>query len=191
MVCGTEGDITARLTAKTLIATPDDACLGFLEPKDLVLVDLKGKPKGRRQPSSEIKLHLQVYKQRPDCMAVVHAHPPTSTGFSVAGEDIPDNVLPVSAIVLGSVPVVAFGMPGTDETAYNLEPLLDEHKTFMLSHHGALTLGSDVFDALYRMESLENVCDIIITARLLGDVRPMPSDAFDKLLKTALNGRLD
>ena len=191
MVCGTEGDITARLDAKTLIATPCGSCNGFLEPKDLVLVDMKGKPKGKGRPSSEIKIHLQAYRQRPDCMAVVHAHPPTSTGFSVAGEDIPDNVLPESAVVLGSVPVVAFGMPGTDELVNNLEPLLDDHKTFMLSHHGALTLGSDVFDALFRMETLENVCDIIITARLLGEVRPMPSDAFDKLLKTALNGRLD
>ena len=151
IVCGTEGGITVRLTAKTLITTLDGACLGFLEPRDLVLIDLKRKPKGKRKPTSEIKLHLQVYKQRPDCTAVVHACPPTSTGFTVAGEDVPDNVLPESAVAL----------------------------------------GSDVFDALYRMETLENVCDIIITARLLGEVRAMPGDAFDKLLKTALNGRLD
>ena len=191
LVSGTGGAISARLGKKKLIATPGGACVGHLKPDDLVTTGLDGKPDGSVNAGAEINVHLSIYRRREDCMAIVHAQPPTATGFAVGGEEIPDNVLPEAAEVLGSVPLLAYGGPGSEELEENLAPLLDEHKTFMLSHHGALALGNDVYDAGCRMESLENVTRILMTAKLAGETRAMPSDAFDQLLKTSLNGRLD
>ena len=191
LVSGTGGTISARLGKKKLIATPGGACVGHLKPDGLVAMGLDGKPDGFGQAGAEINIHLSIYRRREDCMAIVHAQPPTAAGFAVGGEEIPDNVLPEAATVLGSVPLVAYGGPESEELEGILAPLLDEHKTFMLSHHGALALGSDVYDAGCRMETLENVARILMTAKLAGETRAMPSDAFDQILETALNGRLD
>jgi L-fuculose-phosphate aldolase len=161
---------------------------GHLRPDDLVLIDLGGKPQGDARPSSEIKLHLAMYRARKDCGAVIHAHPPIATAFTVAGEDIPDNILPESAMVLGSVATVPFAYPGTDEVPAALEPFLADHKTFLLSHHGAAVMGADLMDAYNRMETLERIARVIWLAKSMGQVRPMPDAAFDRLLKTAFHG---
>lgn len=162
-----------------------------MKPDDLLVIDLNGNlVRGERAVSSEIKLHLAIYKARKDCEAVVHAHPPTATAFTVAEEDIPDNVLPEAAMVLGSVATVPFAFPGTDEVPDRLEPFLEDHKTFLLSHHGAAVMGKDLWDACYRMETLERVARILFMARLMNGVRPMPDHAFDRLLQTSLTGTL-
>ena len=191
LVTGTEGNISVRTADNRVVCTPSGAFKGSLKPESLVTIDLDGNVIGQGKPSSEIKIHLEAYRRREDCKAVVHAHPPTAIGFSVAGEEIPDNVLPESAVVLGSVATVPFGMPGTQELADLLAPILPDHKTFILSHHGAMTLGTDVFDACYRMQCLEKVCGVLLTAKLLGTTRPMPTDAFSKFLETSLHGRLN
>lgn len=190
LVGGGEGNISARLSPRQLLCTPSGVSKGHLKPADLVVIDLQGRSLNGKTPSSEIRLHLRAYKKRPDCMAVVHAHPPTATGFALAGEEIPDNLLPESAHVLGSVALVPFSMPGTDEVPDNLEPYLEDHKAFLLSHHGAATLGSDLYDALYRMETLERVANTILIAKMVGKPRPMPDAAFDTLMSTVIHGRL-
>jgi L-fuculose-phosphate aldolase len=108
----------------------------------------------------------------------------------LAGEDIPDNLLPEAAYVLGSVATVPFGLPGTDEVPDRLEPLLEDHKTFLLANHGAATMGKDLVDAFNRMETLERVARLVMNARVLGSAKPMPPSAFDHLLKVALHGAL-
>jgi L-fuculose-phosphate aldolase len=190
LVGGGEGNISVRLSPRQFLCTPTGVSKGHLRPADLVIIDSKGQPLNDKIPSSEIRLHLKIYKHRPDCQAVVHAHPPTATGFALAQEEIPDNLLPEAAWVLGSVALVPFSMPGTEEVPDNLEPFLEDHKTFLLANHGAATMGTDLYDALYRMETLERVANTILIARMIGTPKPMPHAALDTLMTTVMHGRL-
>ena len=192
LVGGAEGNISARLSARQLLCTPSGATKGHLKPDDILVVDMRGElVRGEGKPSSEIGLHCAIYGAREDCQAVVHAHPPMATAMGLAGEDIPDNLLPEAAVVLGSVATLPFCMPGTPEVAETIEPYLADHKTFLLSHHGAVVMGKDAYDAFNRMDTLERVAQVIANANVLGTARAMPDAAFDQLLETALNGRLD
>jgi len=191
LVGAAEGNISARLSTRQILCTPSGVSLGHMKPDELVVIDNHGVPVGDGVPSSEIKLHLRIFAKRPDCQAVIHAHPPTATAFSLAGEEIPDNLLPESAYVLGSVAVVPFAMPGTNEVPDAIEPLLEDHKTFLISHHGAAVMGKDLTDAYNRMETLERIAKVILIAKLLDSPRPMPDRAFDQMLKVALNGALE
>lgn len=192
LVGATEGNISVRLSSRQLLCTPSGFSKGHLRPDDLIVIDNKGNPvkEGDSKPSSEIKLHLRMYDKRKDCMAVVHAHPPIATGFALAGETIPDNLLPEAAVVLGSVATVPFCYPGTNEVPDAIEPLLEDHKTFLMSHHGAVVMGKDIWDAYYRMETLERIAHIIMVANMVGGARSMPDYAFQKLLSESLNGQL-
>jgi L-fuculose-phosphate aldolase len=191
LIGSTEGNISARLSPRQILCTPAGVSKGHMKPDDVVVVDLSGKVVKGEAPSCEINLHLTVYKNRKDCEAIVHAHPPVTGGFCLAGEEIPDNLMPEAAVQLGSVAIVPFAMPGTEAVAQAVEPFLEDHKTFLLSHHGALVLGKDLWDACNRMEALERVATMLLNAKLLGGARPIPEDAFDYLLEHALNGRLE
>ncbi len=190
LVGGAEGNISVRLSSRQILCTPTGVSKGHMRPADLVVIDNHGVPVGEGMPSSEIRLHLKIFAVRKDCQAVIHAHPPIATAFALAGEDIPDNLLPESAFVLGSVATVPFGEPGTDDLPNKIEPLLDDHKTFLLANHGAAVMGTDLLDAFYRMETLERVAKLILNARLLGEPKGMPDAYFKKLLKVALHGKL-
>lgn len=189
LIGATEGNLSARISPQRILCTPSGQSKGHLRPVDLVVIDNHGTSIEGGRPSSEIKMHLGIYAKRPDCQAVIHAHPPVATGFALAGEDIPDDLLPESIVVLGSVATVPFCMPGTDEVPKALEPLLDDHKTFLLSHHGAVVMGKDLMDAYCRMETLERVATTILNAKRLSKPKPMPQKAFEKLQKS-LDGRL-
>jgi L-fuculose-phosphate aldolase len=190
LVGGAEGNISIRLSSRQILCTPTGCSLGHLRPQDLVVIDNRGKTNGAGIPSSEIKLHLRMFEKRADCVAIIHAHPPTATAFALAGEAIPDNLLPEAAYVLGSVATMPFAMPGTNEVPDAIEPLLDDHKTFLMSHHGAVVMGKDLSDAYNRMETLERIARVILMASQLGQPRPMPDRAFDHMLKVAINGKL-
>ncbi len=190
LVGGAEGNLSLRLSSRQILCTPSGLSKGHLRPSDLVVIDNHGIPISEGKPSSEILLHLKILAGRKDCMAVIHAHPPIATAFALAGEDIPDNLLPESAFVLGSVATVPFGEPGTADLPNKIEPLLDDHKTFLLANHGAVVMGTDLMDALFRMETLERVARLILNARLLGEPKQMPEEYFKSLLKVALHGRL-
>lgn len=161
-----------------------------MRPNDLVVIDNRGNVIGEGMPSSENKLHLRILNRRPDCQAVIHAHPPIATGFALAGEEIPDDLLPEAAYVLGSVASAPFGMPGTEELPDTIDGLLEDHKTFLLGHHGAVVMGRDLTDAYNRMETLERIAHVILVARTLGTPKPMPAKVFDHMLAHALHGRL-
>ncbi len=190
LVGAAEGNLSVRLSPLRLLCTPTGISKGHMQPRDLVVIDLQGNPVGEGFPSSEIKAHLRCYRERPDCIAVIHAHPPTATAFSVAGEDIPDNILPEAAYVLGSVATAPFGFPGTEEVPDRLEPLLQDHKTLLMAHHGAIVMGNSIEDAYNRMETLERCAKLIFLARMLGEARPMPDYAYQKMIEIALNGAL-
>jgi L-fuculose-phosphate aldolase len=178
LVAGMDGNVSARLDATTLLVTPSGLTKGRLAPGDLVAVDLDGQPRSgaRRRPSSELRMHLRVYRVRPDVQAVVHAHPPTATGFAVAGEDLVAPVLPEIILQAGAVPLVPYETPGTEALADRLEPYLAEHDVLLLANHGATAVGPSLEVALQRMESLEHAARIVLAARLLGRVTQLTAE---------------
>lgn len=192
LVGACEGNLSVRLSARQILITPSGVSKGHLKPDDILVADMKGGlVRGEGAVSSEVLMHTAIYSAREDCMAVVHAHPSVATAFGLAGEDIPDNLLPESAVVLGSVVTVPFGMPGTKDLPEAMSPYLADHKAFLLSHHGATVMGRDIYDAYNRMETLERVAAVVMQAKTLGGAIPMPEEAFDKLQEVALSGRLD
>ena len=174
LVAGPDGNVSVRLSDGTILVTPAGLSKVDVTPDDLVIVSLEGAVvQGRRPPSSELKMHLRIYQRRPDARAVVHAHPPTATGFGVAGEGLMAPVLTEVILQMGAVPLVPYVTPGTQAFADSFEPLLDSHDAFLLANHGATTLGPSLDVAHQRMESLEHAAKITLTARLLGKVNEL------------------
>jgi L-fuculose-phosphate aldolase len=148
----------------------------------LVEVDLAGNHlKGSRQATTELDLHLRAYRQREECGAVVHAHPPTATAFAVAGEGLPGDVLPEIALLMGEVPCVPYATTGTPALGDMAETFLARHVSVLLANHGALTWGRDLTQARIRMESLEHAARILLAARALGRVIRLTREQIDAL----------
>ena len=170
-VAANDGNVSVRLEDGTFLATPTGMSKSFITPDKLLRIDAKGNvlegAEGLR-PSSEIKMHLRCYEKRADVNAVVHAHPPAATGFAVAHRpmDMYNMIEDVAAI--GAVPLTPYGTPSTTEVPDAIEPYLNDHDVMLLENHGALTVGSDVITAYYRMESLELWAKITINAIILG-----------------------
>ena len=174
LIAGADGNISVRLEPDLVLVTPRGLAKGELEPADLVTVSLAGEPRGgSRSPSTELDLHLRIYRHRHDVGAVVHAHPPTATGFAVAGEPIPEGVLPELECLLGTVPVVPYAKPGSPAVGEGVVPWLDGRGGLLLANHGAVTWGQDLGQARVRMETLEHAAKILLAARSLGKVTPL------------------
>lgn len=178
LIAGGEGNVSVRLGPDHLLVTPAGVSKGELRPAELLEVGDDGRLlRGEGAPSTEIGMHLRIYRRRGDVRAVVHAHPPTATGFAVAGEGLASDVIPELIFQVGTVALVPYGMPGTDALADRLEPFLAGHEAFLLANHGATTVGQSLRLAHQRMESLEQSARILLTARLLGRVTPLdPAD---------------
>ncbi|MSR07292.1 MAG: class II aldolase/adducin family protein [Gemmatimonadetes bacterium] len=182
LIAGQDGNVTVRLGNDRVLATPAGLIKGDLGVDDLVEIDLRGKQiRGHRRPSSEIDMHLRILRARPDVGAVVHAHPPVATGFSVAGEAFDACVLPELIFQVGWVPLVPYGTPGTAELGEQLEPFIKDYDALLLANHGAVTMGATLTDARIRMESLEHAAKILLTARLLGRVVELDKSAVARL----------
>src|SRR5579862_9679519 len=164
-----DGNISVRLGADRLIMTPKSVCKGFMTPDMMCITDLEGKKlEGDRDPSSEMLMHLEVYRQRPDVRAVVHAHPPTATGFAVAGIPLDRAVLAEVLTTLGSVPIAEYATPSTRELPDAVRRYIKAHDGMLLANHGALTVGGDLYSAYFKMETVEHFAKISLVARLLG-----------------------
>jgi L-fuculose-phosphate aldolase len=182
LVAGPDGNVSVRLTDDSILLTPSGLSKVDVEPDDLVLVDLAGAVlQGTRRPSSELRMHLRIYQRRSDVRAVVHAHPPTATGFAVAGQSFMAPVLPEVILQMGGVPIVSYSTPGTDGLADTFDPYLDRHDAFLMANHGATTLGNTLGLAHQRMESLEHAARIILTAHLLGTVNELSATDVEAL----------
>ena len=167
-----DGNISARLDAGRLLMTPKSVCKGFMDPSMMCITDLDGrKLAGDRDPSSEMQMHLEVYRQRPDVNAVVHAHPPVATAFAVAGIPLDRAVLAEVVTTLGSVPIAEYATPSTKELPDAVRKYVKAHDGMLLANHGALTLGADLFAAYYKMETIEQFATISFVARMLGGER--------------------
>ena len=173
LIAGRDGNLSVRLGAERVLVTPSGYIKALVTAADMVEVDLAGTPRkrGSRKPTSELDLHLRILRSRPDVQAIVHAHPPAATGFAVAGEEIPGNLLPELIFVVGPVPLVPFGMPGTPELGDRVVPYLEgkRHNALLLANHGAVTMGSTLDEAWIRMETLEHAARIIWFARSIGE----------------------
>ena len=171
LVAGTDGNVSARLPGGMVLVTPAGAAKGELSAGALVVVDMAGRVvEGDGVPSTELPLHLALYEARPDVDAIVHAHPPTATGFALAGEDFMAPVLPEIILGLGGVPLVPYATPGSQLLANSVAAAAVGHDALLLANHGAVATGSTVRQALWRMECLEHAARTILTARLLGRV---------------------
>jgi len=168
-VASNDGNISARLDDHRLITTPKSVSKGFMTPDMMVIVDLEGKKvAGDRDPSTELPMHLEVYRNRPDVNAVVHAHPPLATGFAVAGIPLTRAVLAEVITTLGSIPIAAYGTPSTAELPEAVRKYIKAHDGMLLANHGAVTCGPNVMAAYYKMETIEHFAKISLVARLLG-----------------------
>jgi L-fuculose-phosphate aldolase len=177
-----DGNISVRLGPDRLLMTPKSVCKGFMTPDMMVVTDLDGKKiAGDRDPSSEMQMHLEVYRQRRDAQAVVHAHPPIATGFAVAGIPLDRAVLAEVITTLGSVPIAEYATPSTKELPEAVRKYVTAHDGMLLANHGALTLGADVFAAYYKMETIEHFAKISLVARLLGGERLLSRQEVDRL----------
>src|ERR671922_2519489 len=171
-VASNDGNISARLDDKRLITTPKSVSKGFMTPDMMVIVDYEGnKLGGDREASSELPMHLEIYRNRPDVNGVVHAHPPLATGFAVAGIPLTRAVLAEVVTTLGSIPIAEYATPSTKELPDAVRKYVKAHDGMLLANHGALTLGADVYAAYYKMETIEHFAKISLVARLLGGER--------------------
>lgn len=182
-VAATDGNISVRLDPRRVLTSPTGINKGMMAADDLVITDLNGrKLSGRRSPSSELAMHLLIYKRRPEIHAVCHAHPPVATGYAAAG--IPLNKALVSEVVLalGCIPVARYGTPGTPELTAALEPLVQHYDSILMANHGVVTYGPDLLTAWFRMETTEHFARVSLVTELLGKQVLLSSEDVEKLL---------
>ncbi len=179
---GTSGNLSVRLDRERLLATPTGASKYLLRSADIVIVDLEGQQlAGSRRVTSEIGMHLAIYRERPDVQAVVHSHPPVATAFACAGRPLDEMFCQEAVMTLGSVPLASYATTGTDEVAASLAPFVSGHEAILLANHGAVTYGRDLSDAFLKMETLEHVAQVRLAAHQLGCVRTLEEDQAEHL----------
>jgi L-fuculose-phosphate aldolase len=177
-----DGNVSIRYADDRVLTTPKSVSKGYMTPDMMVVVDLDGRRvSGDRDASSELLMHLEVYHQRPDVKAVVHAHPPLATGFAVAGVPLDRAVLAEVVTTLGSIPIAEYGTPSTPELPAAVRQYIRVHDGLLLANHGALTVGPDVYGAYYKMETVEHFARISLVARLLGGERLLSQEEVVRL----------
>lgn len=182
LVAATDGNLSVRLGDGTFLCTPTLMSKGLMEPGDMVIVDERGhKVSGRRNVSSEIAMHLFIYRRRPDVGAVVHAHPPTATGFAAAGIPLDSALCSEIVITLDKVPLANYGTPGTPELAEALAPLVGDHDAILMANHGVVTYGEDLLNAYMNMETVEHYAKIALVTHMLGKQQPLSETHVSKL----------
>jgi L-fuculose-phosphate aldolase len=182
-VVAREGNLSVRLSGDRVLVTPAGTCKGLLAPEELLVTDLNGQViSGSGRPSSEMKMHLLIYRTRPDVGAVCHAHPPTATGFASAGRSLEEAVLPEVVSDLGAIPLAPYGTPGTEELCVGLEPLVPNHDAILLENHGVVTCGQDLTTAYHRMETVEHFAQVLWTAETIGKPRLLARAEVEKLI---------
>jgi len=183
-VASNDGNISARLDGKRICITPSGVCKGDMEPGMMVVVDGNGNVlSGDWKPSSETKMHLAVYKTRPDVQAIVHAHPQKATAFAVAGLPLDKPTLPEAVLALRKIAFSEYGTPSTNQVPEALVRVIGDAGAVLLANHGTLTVGTSVMDAYFKMETLEHFAAITLYARLLGGERELDPTQADELLR--------
>lgn len=186
LLTSNDGNISVRMGDGNILITPSGISKGRMSPDDLLVVDLDGKiisAKPQRKPSSETPMHLEVYKQREDARAVIHAHPAFATTLTVADLSFPADVLPEVLLTLGEVPVTAYATPASHEDAEVILPFVKDCNALLLRQHGSLTYGKNLDEALTHLERIEHVAEVYWRAQMLGTVKRVPPEAQKKLIE--------
>lgn len=183
MLAACDGNISYRYDDNTILITPSGKPKFLLVEEDIAVIDMNGKViKGK--PSSEMLMHLEVYKMRADAKAVIHAHPPTAVAYSIAhptAEEIPGKSFSELILAVGKLPIVPFQMPGSLEMGTALHPFIKNYKVMVLARHGALSFGEDLIEAYNGMERLEHSCEILLKAKSFGSVTELDEQTIDEL----------
>jgi L-fuculose-phosphate aldolase len=183
-VAANDGNISIRLDGDRILITPTGVSKGYMTPEMMVVCDMEGKSlTPGLKASSEIIMHTKTYQMRSDVQAIVHAHPPYATATGIAGIPLVQAILPEVIITLGSIPLIEYGTPGTEEIFSPLIPWIADHDAFLLQNHGALTYGPNLETAYFRMETLEHFAHIAFISKLLGNIHTLEENQITKLLK--------
>ena len=182
-VAANDGNISVKVAENRLLITPSGVSKGRMTPEMLLVTDMDGTViEGDRHPSSEGKMHLEVYRGRPDVNAVVHAHPPVSTAFAVCRRGLETPYLSELVAGLGQVPcTTSFAMLSTEEVPESVRPYLADHNALLLANHGALAWGGDLWEAFDRLETVEHTAKIVLNAQLLGGGVPLTEEEVERL----------
>ncbi len=189
LVVATDGNISARLDEARVLCTPSGLCKGMMAPDQLIVVDMEGRKVGPGtsanrdlHPTSEVLMHLEAYRQRPDVGGVVHAHPPITVALSIGGVSLADCMLPEVIVNLGLVPTTEYATPASEENVRAIRSLISNHDGIILQRHGTLTVGQSPWEAYLRLESLEQLARITLVLQQLGRGEPLPPEQVEKLL---------
>lgn len=188
-VAANDGNISCKVDPNTIWITPSGVSKGYMTADMMIKMDLDGKiVDGKLKPSSEFKMHLRVYKENPDVRAVTHAHPPVATSFAIAGISLDKPVLPEAIVQLGTVPIAPYATPGSQGVPDSIAPFCKTHNGVLLAHHGALSWGKDIYQAFYRMESIEYYANILMyTGYIIGKQNELSHGQVKELLNTRRN----
>ena len=182
-VAAMDGNLSVRLKSEHILVTPTCLSKGAMRPADLVIVDLDGqRVAGHRNVTSEIGMHLSIYRTRPDVQAIVHAHPPTATGFAAAGIALTEPLVCEVVMGLGCIPLARYGTPGTSELSQTLEPYVPNYDAILMSNHGVVTYGDTLEHAYMKMETVEHFAQIALVTHLLGRQQPLKQVEIEKLM---------
>lgn len=181
-VASNDGNLSIRLSDERILITPSGISKGFMKTEDLIIIDMTGKViSGNRKPSSEYLMHIEIYRARHDVNAICHAHPPYATAFAVCGIPLDEPVLPEVIITLGSIPLIEYGTPGTEDLYKPLIKKIHQYDAFLLENHGVVTIGKDIQNAYNRMETVEHFAKIMRIARQIGSVKCLSAEEVIKL----------
>lgn len=181
-VVSSDGNVSIRLDENRVMASPTMTCKGRMTEDCLAITNMDGKALNDKRASSELAMHLLIYKMRPDVGAVCHAHPPHGSAFAVAGLAIDQPILSEVILGLGCVPLTAYGTPSTDELTDAMIPFVAHHNALLMANHGAVAYGNDLWQAFDRLETLEHTAKIAILSRALGGANNLPPDSIEKLI---------
>jgi len=182
-VAAMDGNLSVRLPGDRILVTPTCLSKGAMRPADMVIVDLDGqRMAGHRHVTSEIGMHLLIYRMRPDVEAICHAHPPTATGFAAAGIALTEPLVCEVVMGLGCIPLARYGTPGTSELAQTLEPYVPNYDAILMSNHGVVTYGDTLEHAYMKMETVEHFAQIALVTHLLGRQQPLKQVEIEKLM---------
>ena len=184
MVAANDGNISVKLSDNEFLCTPTGVSKGFMTPEYICKVDRDGnviQANGNFKPSSEIKMHMRVYQQRPDVKSVVHAHPTYATSFAIAGIPLTQPIMPEAVITLGCVPIAEYGTPSTAEIPDAIEKYLQYYDAVLLANHGALAYSDSLLSAYHKMESLEFYAELLFKARQLGGPKELSEEQVQRL----------
>lgn len=174
LIIGNAGNLSAQVGPNRYLTTPAGSCKGFLEPRDLVVVDMDGRRlAGSRLPSSEFDMHRTIYAVRSDVKAVVHGHPAIATAFTVAGRSLEAPILTEGLLTIGIIATAAYATPGTPAVGAGLADIIRTHDAVLLAHHGAVTCGPDLETAYYHMETVEHTAKTYLAAHMLGGAQTL------------------